>query len=128
VLAIAAAIQAKSAARILILAALASPYLHDYDLLGATLAVALLVEDRLQSGFKPFEPVLFFLVWFGPGLLPWAAQFAHAAPLMLALLLASAWRHGGLDPCDSPQAHPAAPASSAGPSPIPAPPNSTAPG
>jgi len=126
--AILAAIQARSVPRILILAALASPYLHDYDLLGVTLAVALLMQDRLAHRFAPFEPVLFFLVWFGPGLLPWQPQFAHAVPLMLSLLLASTFWRGGLSLCDSSQALPGSPASSAGRSPIPAPPGSTAPG
>jgi hypothetical protein len=126
--AVIAAIPARSAARLLILAALASPYLHDYDLLGVSLAVALLVQDRLAHKFAPFEPVLFFLVWFGPGLLPWAPQFAHAVPVMLLLLLASTFWRGGLLICDSSQAPPALPASSAGRSPIPAPPASTAPG
>jgi alpha-1,2-mannosyltransferase len=127
-IAILAAIPARSTPVILILAALASPYLHDYDLLGVALATALLLRDRLATGFTPGEPVLFFLAWFGPGLLPWFPQFAHAVPLILILLLASAWRRGGLAPCDSSQVPPASPASSAGRSPIPAPPNSTAPG
>lgn len=88
-------------AALLALSALASPYLHDYDLLGAGLAVALLVQDRLRRGFLPGEPVLFFLIWAGPGLLPWMPQYAHLAPLLLALLLASAWRRGGVAPCVS---------------------------
>jgi hypothetical protein len=128
VAAVLAALRARSAAALLLLGALASPYLHDYDLLGAALAVALLVEDRLARGFAPFEAVLFFLAWFFPGLLPWAPQFAHAVPILLMLLLASTARSGGLTPCDSSQAPPGLPASSAGRSPIPAPPESTAPG
>ena len=115
-------------AEVLILAALASPYLHDYDLLGATLAVALLIQDRLRHGFLPGEAILFFLAWFGPGTLPWAPQFAHFAPLILLLLLASAWRRGPVVPCDSSQVPPVSPLSSAGRLPIPNPPNSTAPG
>ena len=126
--AIALAVTQKSPATVLILAALASPYLHDYDLLGTTLAVGLLLQDRLLTGLAPGESVLFFLAWFGPGLLPWSPQFAHAVPIVLILLLASAWRRGGLIPCNSSQVPPASPASSAGRSPIPAPQNSTAPG
>ncbi len=126
--ALAAAAQTRSIPALLVLSALASPYLHDYDLLAAALAVALIVEDRLRTGFAPFEAVLLFLAWFGPGLLPWAPQYAHAAPLVLLLLLASAWRRGGVPPCDSSQVPPVSPASSAGRSPIPAPPGSTAPG
>lgn len=126
--AIAAAVRTKSPASLLILAALASPYLHDYDLLGIALAVALLLQNRLAAGFAPGEPVLFFLAWFGPGLLPWAPQFAHATPLILLLLLASAARRGGLAPCDSSQVPPVSPVLSAGRLPIPAPPSSTAPG
>ncbi len=118
----------KSPIAILILCPLASPYLHVYDLLGASLAVALMVQDRLATRFSPGEPVLFFLAWFGPGLLPWAPQFAHAAPVILVLLLASACRRGAVLPCDSSQAPPGSPESSAGRSPIPAPPGSTAPG
>ncbi len=125
---IAVALRLRSTAAILILTALASPYLHDYDLLGAALAVALLTQERLINGFAPFEAVLFFLVWFGPGLLPWMPQFAHAVPVLLVLLLASAARRGGLPACDSFQAPPVLPASSAGPLPIQGRPNSTAPG
>jgi alpha-1,2-mannosyltransferase len=116
----------RNAAVLLVLSVLASPYLHTYDLVGAALAVALLVEDRLARGFLPGEPVLFFLIWFGPGLLPWMPQYAHLAPLLLMLLLASAWRRGGVAPCDSLPAQPGSPGSSAGRSPIPAPPESTA--
>jgi hypothetical protein len=116
----------RSPAVLLVLSALASPYLHDYDLLGAALAVALLVQDRLVHGFRFGEPVLFFLVWFGPGLLPWMPQYAHLAPVLLVLLLASATRRGGVAPCDSLPAPPGSPGSSAGRSPIPAPPESTA--
>jgi hypothetical protein len=115
-------------AEILILSALASPYLHDYDLLGVALAVALLIRDRLERGFLPGEAILFFLAWFGPGTLPWAPQFAHFTPLILLLLLASAARRGPVIPCDSSQLPPVLPVSSAGRSPIPNPPNSTAPG
>jgi len=126
--AIAGAAFTRSTPVLLILSALASPYLHDYDLLGAALAVALLVEQRQRAGFASGESVLFFIAWAGPGLLPWAAQFAHLTPVVLALLLASAVRSGGLAECDSSQVQPGSPALSAGPSPIPAPPASTAPG
>jgi len=116
----------KSAIPVLILAALASPYLHDYDLLGVTLAVALLIRDRLQTGFHPFEAVLFLLGWAGPGLLPWAPGFAHLTPALLLLLLATARRRGRFTPCASSPVPPASPALSAGPSPIPARPGSMA--
>lgn len=116
----------RSPAVLLVLSALASPYLHDYDLLGTALAVALLMQDRQVHGFRFGEPVLFFLVWFGPGLLPWMPQYAHLAPVLLVLLLASAWRRDGVAPCDSLPAPPGSPVSSAGRSPIPAPPESTA--
>ncbi|MDE8346373.1 MAG: glycosyltransferase family 87 protein [Acidocella sp.] len=120
------AYRVKSPVAMLILCPLASPYLHDYDLLGVSLAVALLVRDRLSTGFAPGEPVLFFLAWFGPGLLPWAPQCAHAAPVILVLLLASACRRGAVGLCDSSQAPPGLPELSAGRSPTPAPPGSTA--
>jgi hypothetical protein len=113
---------------VLILSALASPYLHDYDLLGVALAVAILIRDRLQHGFLPGEAILYFLAWFGPGTLPWAPQFAHFTPLILLLLLASAARRGPVLPCDSSQVPPVLPVSSAGRLPIPNPPVSTAPG
>ena len=96
-----AGLKTRSVPALLILSALACPYLHDYDLLGATLATALLVEERLKTGFAPGEPVLYFLAWFGPGLLPWMPQYAHLAPVALLLLLASAWRRGAVPPCDS---------------------------
>jgi hypothetical protein len=112
----AAGVFTRSVPALLILSALASPYLHDYDLLGAALAVALIVEARQTTGFAPGEPVLLFLVWFGPGLLPWMPQYAHLAPVLLALLLASAWRRGGVAPsCDSSPVPPGSPVSSAGP-------------
>jgi alpha-1,2-mannosyltransferase len=120
--------RARSPVAVLLLTALACPYLHDYDLLGTTLAVALLVERRLTTGFPAFEAVLCFLAWFGPGLLPWSPQCAHVTPWLLVALLASAMRRGGLAACDSSLAPPASPALSAGRLPIPAPPDSTAPG
>ena len=124
-----AGIFTRSVPAMLILSALASPYLHVYDLLGTSLAVALLVEQRLaEGGFKAGEPLLFFLVWFGPGLLPWHPAYAHLVPLLLLLLLASAWQRGGVRPCDSSPVQPGSPVSPAGRSPIPAPPESTAPG
>jgi hypothetical protein len=91
----------RDAASVLVLAALASPYLHDYDLLGVALAVALMAQSGLQRGFAPGEPVLLFVAWFGPGALPWMPQFAHLTPLVLGLLLASAARYGRLSTCDS---------------------------
>jgi len=122
-----AAVTRKPAA-VLLLAALASPYLHIYDLTGAAIAAALLVEDGLATGFAKGDVVAAFMIWFAPGLLPWAPQYAHAVPLLLALLLACVWRRGGLSTCDSSQVPPGSPASSAGRSPIPARPASTAPG
>jgi hypothetical protein len=94
---------------VLICAALASPYLHDYDLVGVSLAVALLIRDRLRTAFYPFEAVLFFVAWFGPGMLPWAPGLAHATPLVLLLLLASALRRGPVASCDSSQVQPVLP-------------------
>jgi hypothetical protein len=91
----------RDAASVLILAALASPYLHDYDLLGVTLAVALIAQNGLRCGFAPGEAVLLFVAWFGPGALPWVPQFAHLTPVVLVLLLASAARYGRLIGCDS---------------------------
>jgi hypothetical protein len=126
--AVALAARARDAVPVLILAALASPYLHDYDLLGVSLALALLIRDRLANGFFVGEPVLFFIGWIGPGALPWAPGFAHLTPVVLALLLASALRRGRILGCDSSQAPPGLPASSAGLLPIPAPQSSTAPG
>ncbi len=105
----------KDPAMLLILAALACPYLHDYDLLGVALAVALLVEDRMARGFAPGEALLFFLAWAGPGAMPWFPFIAHATPLILLLLLASAVRRDRLKACDSRKAKLFLPASSAGP-------------
>ena len=115
VAAILIAARSKNPVEVLILAALASPYLHDYDLLGVTLAVALLVQDRLLHGFAPGEPVLFCLAWAGPGAMPWLPQIAHFTPLVLLLLLASAVRRDRVRPCDSRKAPLYSPASSAGP-------------
>jgi hypothetical protein len=109
------AARTRNPAVVLILCALASPYLHDYDLLGVALAVALLVMDRLQRGFAPGEAVLFFLAWAGPGALPWLPRLAHATPLILLLLLATAIRRDRLTLCDSAKPPNFLPASSAGP-------------
>jgi len=109
------ACRSKSPVVVLILAALASPYLHDYDLLGVTLAVALLVQDRLQHGFAPGEPVLFAIAWAGPGAMPWLPQIAHFTPLILLLLLATACRRDRLPACDSAKTPRYLPVSSAGP-------------
>jgi hypothetical protein len=122
------AVTRRNVASVLILAALASPYLHDYDLLGVALAVALIAQSGMRHGFAPGEPVLLFIAWFGPGALPWMPQFAHVTPVVLALLLASAARYGRLNPCDSLAVQPGLPASSGGRSPIQGPPKSTAPG
>jgi hypothetical protein len=127
-IALALAARGRSTPAVLILGALASPYLHPYDLMGSVLAAALLVEDRLARGFAPGEAVLYFIAWFMPGLLPWMPYLAHGVPLLLLALLASAMRSDGLAPCDSSPARPGSPASSAGRSPIPDPPGSTAPG
>ncbi len=118
----------RDAVVVLILAALASPYLHNYDLLGVALAVALLVRDRLTRGFATGEKILFFLAWFGPGALLWAPQFAHLTPVILLLLLASAAARGPVTPCESTAIPYAAQGLSAGRLPIPARRNSTAPG
>ncbi len=106
---IAAGLWTRRPAVLLVLSALASPYLHDYDLLGVALAVALLVRERRAAGFFPGEPVLYFLVWFAPGLLPWMPRYAHLVPVLLLLLLASAMRRGGVAPCDSYPAPPGLP-------------------
>ncbi len=118
----------RSPAAILLLAALASPYLHGYDLVGAALAIALLVRDRLATRFAPGEPIIFFAGWFLPGALNWLPAATPFAPLILLLLLATALRRGPVAICDSSPAQPGSPVSSAGRSPIPAPPASTAPG
>jgi alpha-1,2-mannosyltransferase len=113
--AILVAARSKNPGVVLILAALASPYLHDYDLLGVTLAVALLVQNRLRQGFAPGEPLLFAIAWAGPGAMPWLPQIAHFTPLILLLLLATHRRRDRLPACDSRTAQPFLPASSAGP-------------
>jgi alpha-1,2-mannosyltransferase len=107
--------QRKNPATLLILCALASPYLHDYDLLGVTLAVALVVQNRLASGFAPGEALLFFLAWAGPGAMPWLPILAHTTPVVLLLLLASTMRRDRLPGCDSAKTPNLLPASSAGP-------------
>ncbi|MDE8349787.1 MAG: glycosyltransferase family 87 protein [Acidocella sp.] len=91
----------KNPAPVLILAVLASPYLHSYDLLCASLAVALLVQNRLASGFAPGEKPLFLAAWMVPGLVLWLPPVSFAVPVILGLLLASALRRGPVAPCDS---------------------------
>lgn len=91
--AVALAARTKKPAAVLILAALASPYLHAYDLVGVALAIALLLEERLAQGFFPGEPALFFVAWTGPGLLVWFPRLAPLAPLVLGLLLIFAGWH-----------------------------------
>jgi hypothetical protein len=114
------AARTRSPAVILLLAALASPYLHGYDLVGTALAIALLVRERLAAGFAPGEPVIFFIGWFLPGGLNWLPAATPLAPLVLLLLLAIALRRGPVPVCDSSPAQPGSPVSSAGRSPIPA--------
>ncbi len=126
--AVVVAARTRNPVTVLVLSALASPYLHDYDLLGVALAVALMTRNGMRNGFAPGESVLFFFAWFWPGALPWLPQMAHATPLLLLLLLASAVRYGRVTGCDSFPVKPGSPASLAGRSPIPAPPGSTAPG
>ncbi len=109
------AARCKSPATMLILCALASPYLHDYDLLGVALALALLVQDRLARGFAPGESLLFFLAWAGPGAIPWLPWLGHLTPILLLLLLATTMRRDRLPGCDSRKAPNFLPASSAGP-------------
>jgi alpha-1,2-mannosyltransferase len=109
------AARTKNQVAVLILAALASPYLHDYDLLGVALAVALLVQDRLLHGFAAGEAILFFVAWAGPGAMPWIPQMAHATPVVLLLLLARAARRDRVIPCESARTAFEYPGSSAGP-------------
>ncbi|MGH7120417.1 MAG: glycosyltransferase family 87 protein [Acetobacteraceae bacterium] len=91
--AVAVAARMKKPAAVLILAAIASPYLHGYDLVGVALAIALQVEKGLARGFFPGEPALFFVAWTGPGLLVWFPGLAPLAPVVLGLLLVSAAWH-----------------------------------
>ena len=99
---------------VLILGALASPYLHDYDLLGVTLAVALMLRERLDGGFAPGEQAVLFAAWFIPGAMPWVPVLAHFIPVLLVLLLAMSRRRGRIRPCDSSQVPPGLPVLSAG--------------
>jgi hypothetical protein len=122
------AARTRKPACVLILAALASPYLHPYDLLGVALAVALMVRERLVSGFAPFEAILLFIGWFIPGAIDWLPRLNVFTPVLLLLLLAISARRGPVISCDSSPAQPGSPVLSAGRSPIPAPPESTAPG
>lgn len=115
-------------AMVLILAALASPYLHPYDLLGVALAVALMVQKRLQSGFSPGEMILLLSGWLMPGVLDWLPGLTPCTPVLLLLLLAISARRGPVVSCDSSPALPGSPVLSAGRLPIPDPPESTAPG
>ncbi len=111
---------------LLVMAALASPYLHGYDLIGVSLAIALRVSEG--GGFRLGELVLLAAIWAVPGLLLWVPWLTFMTPGLLLLLLASLWRRDALEPCDSSPVLPVSPVSSAGRSPIPAPPGSTAPG
>lgn len=122
------AARTRNPASVLVLAAFASPYLHAYDLLGVALAVALMVRDRLETGFAPGEMVVLLIGWLAPGLLDWLPGCVAFTPVLLLLLLAISARRGPVVSCDSSPALPGSPVLSAGRLPIPDPPESTAPG
>ncbi len=109
------AARTRNPAILLILCALASPYLHGYDLLGVTLAVALLAENRFVHGFHRGELPLFMLCWIWPGELPWMPLLMHGTPVLLLLLLATALRHDRIQACESRKMANPLLASSAGP-------------
>lgn len=88
------AARTRNPASVLILAALASPYLHGYDLLGVALAIALMVRARLASGFAPGEPILLLMGWCIPGAIDWLPAFTPFTPVLLMLLLAISARRG----------------------------------
>ncbi|HQT64912.1 MAG TPA: glycosyltransferase family 87 protein [Acidocella sp.] len=95
------AARTRNPAVVLILVALASPYLHNYDLLAVALAVALLVQDRLRTEFGRGETLLFLIAWAVPGLTIWLPVVDKLVPLILVGLLASALRRGPVMRCDS---------------------------
>jgi hypothetical protein len=105
-IALAAGPMRRNAPALLILAPLAAPYLHNYDLVSVAVAIALMVRD----GLRPFDKPLFLAAWLVPGLLIWAPALTHAVPVLLLGLLASAARRGRIRSCDSSPAKPGLPA------------------
>jgi hypothetical protein len=71
-------------------ALLVTPYVLDYDLALLAPALAFLVAEGLEKGFRPYEKALLAAAWIAPLLARSAAQFLHL-PLGLAIMLALFW-------------------------------------
>jgi hypothetical protein len=68
-------------------AALATPFVLDYDLIMIEIGVAFLVADRMQRGFADWEKTALALIWVAPAL---ARGLAMTAMIPLGLLASSA--------------------------------------
>ena len=81
-------------AALLLLATLATPYIWFYDMIPASLAVALLAQDGVRNGFRPGELAVFTGLWITPGI---ASQLAALglpsfAPVFVVLTLICLWK------------------------------------
>ena len=87
-------------AALLLLATLATPYIWFYDMIPASLAVALLVQDGLRTGFRPGELAVFACLWVTPGIAYQLAilRWPNFAPVLVVLTLIYLWRRNGARP------------------------------
>ncbi len=77
----------KAKAAVPLAALLVTPYVLDYDMLLIAPAVAFLVADGLEKGFRPYEKALLTAAWIAPLLARPAAQHLYL-PLGLVVTLA----------------------------------------
>ena len=80
---------------ILLLGVLATPYIWCYDMISASLAVAILIQSGMKRGFVKGELIALISLWMTPGLAVNAAFLGWPtfAPLLIAVTLLYAWRH-----------------------------------
>ena len=73
---------------------LTTPFLLDYDLTLLIVPIAILAEEGLGAGFRPYEMTVLVAAFLLPGIARPLAQYAHlpASPLVVAALAAVLWR------------------------------------
>jgi hypothetical protein len=76
------------------LTCLTTPFLLDYDLTLLIVPIAILAEEGLETGFRPYEKTALVAAYLLPGVARPLAQYAHLpiSPLIVAALAAALWR------------------------------------
>jgi hypothetical protein len=76
------------------LTCLTTPFLLDYDLTLLIAPIAILAEEGLASGFRPYEKTALVAAFLLPGVARPLAQYGHlpVSPLVVAALAAAMWR------------------------------------